>query len=129
MCITQWIEIIIIAIAMLIVPFVLWIVHQLRESILSHVNLILNEYYSGLENQIKFNREEVNKMKIRLIHRTEISSIYYNSIVAKIEEIENYLEKSNGYRKRSALRRVNPVDVNLSTIPDRDDDDDLSMAF
>lgn len=132
MALTQWLEIIIIALAMVIVPFVLWIVHQLRQSILNHVNLIVNEYYNGLEDQIKHNRNELAKLKTRLKHRAEIASLKYNALADKIDEVENYLEKTtfdnnNTYRRRNRLKAINPTELDKST--QFDDDDDVSMAF
>lgn len=129
MALTQWLEIIIIALAMLIVPFVLWLVHQLRQSILNHVNLILNEYYTRLEDQIKNNRNEMANLKTRLKHRAEIASLKYNALADKIDEVENYLEKSNNYHRRSRLKAINPSELDKSTAFDDDDNDDLSMAF
>lgn len=133
MALTQWLEIIIIALAMLIIPFILWIVHQLRQSILNHVNLIVNEYYNGLEDQIKDNRNELAKLKTRLKHRAEIASLKYNALADKIDEVENFLEKTTAnnntnYHRRNRLKAINPAELDKSTQYD-DDDDDLSMAF
>lgn len=135
MAFTAWLELIIIALAMIIVPFVLWIVHQLRQSILSHVNLILTEYYTGLESQIQNNRNELAKLTARLKHRAEIASLKYNALADKIEEIENFLEKmdsfANTYHKRNRIRPIESKDVDiLGTYHDNDNnDDDISLAF
>ena len=131
MQITAWLEIIIIALAMVIVPFIVWLFHQLRKSLLAHVNLVINEHYTSLESLIDKNRTDIYNLKLRLKHRAEIASIKYNALTDKIEEIELYLEKSNGYRRRVRLRSINVSDIDKNTMTEKfpDDDDDLSMAF
>lgn len=126
---SHWIEITILAFATLIIPFIIWIVHQLKQSIFSHVNLLLNEYYTGLDDQIKYNCNELEKLKTRLKHRAEISCLKYTALELTIEDIELYLEKVNGYRRRNRISHLKKCSFPQEKNEENYSEDDLSMGF
>lgn len=126
---SHWIEIAILVLTTLIIPFIIWIIHQLKQSIFSPVNLLLNEYYTDLEDQIKYNRNELEKLKTRLKHRTEISCLKYTALELTIEDIEQYLEKVNGYRRRNRISHLKKGSLSQEENEENYSEDDLSMGF
>ena len=121
-----WLEIIIIAIGMLVAPFTMWALKGVRESILNQVILILNEHYSSLENLIDHNKDRMDKLETRLKHRAEIASIKYNEILHQLNDVQSYLENTNGYRRRRTALPINPKDIDKDTMRDSDD---ITMGF
>lgn len=125
---TQWLEIIIVAFATLIIPFFIWSVNQFKKSIMTQVDFLFAKQYDIFENQIKYNRTQLYKLKERLKHRAEIAYLKYTAIELTIEEIESYLEKTNGYRRRNRISHLNQC--NLSQEEDcTENNDDLSIDF
>lgn len=120
-----WLEIIIIAFAMLIAPFTMWLLKVSKDSVMSQVILILNEHYSSLENLIDHNKERMDKLEVRLKHRAEIASIKYNEILHQLNDVQSYLENTNGYRRRRTALPLNPKDIDKDTMTD----DDITMGF
>lgn len=132
MDIVKWLEIIVISLATLIIPFFIWLIHQVKKSLLFHVNLVISEHYTSLESLIDKNRNDIYNLKLRLKHRAEIASLKYNALTNKIDEIELFLEKSKDYRRRNRLQTLNSNDLDRNTMTDKfpnNDDDDLSMGF
>ena len=111
---------------MLIAPFTMWLLKVSKDSVMSQVILILNEHYSSLENLIDHNKERMDKLEVRLKHRAEIASIKYNEILHQLNDVQSYLENTNGYRRRRTALPINPKDIDKDTISDSDD---ITMGF
>ena len=126
----QWLEIIVVVFASLIIPFIIWGITQFKQSIMAQVGLIITEHYDGLDDQIKYNRIELSKLKEKLKHRAELAYIKYTAIELTIEEIEAYLEKTNGYRRRNRITHINKCNLLIENEEDCDDDsNDLFIGF
>lgn len=126
---SHWIEITILAFATLIIPFIIWIIHQLRQSILAQMIAIANEHHSRLEDKIFINHHELEKLKTRLKHRDEISCFKYTALELTIEDIELYLEKVNGYRGRNRISHLKKCSLPQEENEGDYSEDDLSMGF
>lgn len=102
----QWAEVMVGVVGILVVPTLIFFVKNIRQSLIHQILMIVNEHYTSLENLIDHNREKINNLDTKFTHKAEITSLKYNEILGKLTDIETYLEKTNGYRRRGYITRI-----------------------
>jgi hypothetical protein len=114
MSLFKWVEIAVIT----GIPLAIWwmqikLQEQKEEKIelLKSIQNKINNRAIILEKKIDLTDLNINAIKDKLNHYSEINEIKVNFLKEKINDIESYLEKINGYRKK----RNNYTEDNSST--------------
>lgn len=91
----------------IIIPFLIWWVQHTidnekeeRKLLLKEVQQKINNRSFLLEKNIDCCEQSINSINEKLKHRADIASLKYGILKDKIEDLESYLEKVNGYRRK-----------------------------
>lgn len=110
----------------IVIPLLLWrlehnrtVDQEERKELLKDIQQKINNRAVLVERKIELCEMGVNAINEKLKHRADIASLKYNIIKDKIEDLESYLEKVNGYRRKGTKhsdRRTMPTLTDPDTV-------------
>lgn len=93
-----------------------------KNEVTNEVLKLLKDYYSRLDDLSERTSLELKQLRDRLSHRAEIAKLKYDDIWDKLESIEDYLERTNGFRRKKRHQLADPKATG-GDFDDFDDDD------
>lgn len=96
-------EITLISVQILIIPFARYLLKQYKKEILDTAISIINEHYTGLSDRIDHNKNLNSNIRQHLKHNEELAKLKSQVLISRIRDLEAYLEDPNrqgGFRPR-----------------------------
>jgi len=93
-------EVFLIGLQVLLVPFVRYILEQNRKEIIHQLLTTLNEQYNSLNALITNNKNTVEKLEQDLEYKAKIIKFKTKTLIARISDLEAYLNKTSGFQPK-----------------------------